>query len=53
MPKVGKKSFPYTSKGVAQAKKVAKKTGKKVVMKKKMKKTMGFKKVMQGSSLSM
>jgi hypothetical protein len=30
MPKVGKKSFPYTSKGKAAAKAYAKKTGKKV-----------------------
>ena len=30
MPKVGKRKFPYTKKGKAAAKKVAKKTGKKV-----------------------
>ena len=30
MPKVGKKSFPYTSKGKAVAKAYAKKTGKKM-----------------------
>ena len=30
MPKVGKKSFPYTYKGKAAAKAYAKKTGKKV-----------------------
>tara|TARA_Y100000593_G_scaffold88969_1_gene172230 strand:+ start:100 stop:216 length:117 start_codon:yes stop_codon:yes gene_type:complete len=30
MPKVGKKKFPYTAKGKAAAKKMAKKTGKKV-----------------------
>ena len=30
MPKVGKKSYPYTKKGKAAAKKLAKKTGKKV-----------------------
>jgi len=38
MPKVGKKEFPYTAKGMAMAKVVAKKTGKptkKVVQKKK------------------
>jgi hypothetical protein len=34
MPKVGKKSFPYTAKGKAMAKAEAKKTGKKVAMKK-------------------
>lgn len=32
MPKVGNKSFPYTAKGKAKAKKFAKKTGKKVTM---------------------
>tara|TARA_R100000008_G_scaffold67928_1_gene45070 strand:- start:11838 stop:11948 length:111 start_codon:yes stop_codon:yes gene_type:complete len=35
MPKVGKKHYPYTKKGVAAAKKAAKKTGKKIVRKKK------------------
>ncbi len=30
MPMVGKKKFPYTTKGKAAAKKAAKKTGKKV-----------------------
>jgi hypothetical protein len=30
MPKVGKKTFPYTAKGKAMAKTVAKKTGKKM-----------------------
>ncbi len=34
MPKVGKKKFPYSSKGKA-AKKYAKKTGKKMASKKK------------------
>ena len=34
MPKVGKKSFPYTMAGKMAAKKAAKKSGKKVVMKK-------------------
>lgn len=34
MPKVGKKSFPYTEKGMKDAKKEAKKTGKKVKKKK-------------------
>jgi hypothetical protein len=33
MPKVGKKEFPYTAKGVAMAKSEAKKTGKKMVVK--------------------
>jgi hypothetical protein len=33
MPKVGKKTFAYTPKGKAAAKKAAKKTGKKVVKK--------------------
>lgn len=43
MPKVGKKEFPYTAKGMAMAKAEAKKTGKKMgtgkgaVRKKKMK----------------
>ena len=30
MPKVGKKKYPYTSKGKAAAKKAAKKSGKKI-----------------------
>lgn len=30
MPKVGKKKFPYTEKGMAMAKAEAKKTGKKM-----------------------
>jgi hypothetical protein len=30
MPKVGKKEFPYTAKGMAAAKKESKKTGKPV-----------------------
>jgi hypothetical protein len=34
MPKVGKKSFPYTAKGKADAKVEAKKSGKKMSMKK-------------------
>jgi len=34
MPKVGKKEFAYTTKGMAMAKKEAKKSGKKMVMKK-------------------
>ena len=34
MPKVGKKSFPHTSKGKAAAKAYAKKTGKKMSVKK-------------------
>jgi hypothetical protein len=33
MPTVGKKTFAYTTKGKAAAKKAAKKTGKKVVKK--------------------
>jgi len=33
MPKVGKKHFEYTPKGIAMAKIEAKKTGKKVVIK--------------------
>ena len=33
MPKVGKKEFPYTKKGVAAAKKAAKKQGVKMVKK--------------------
>tara|TARA_Y100000004_G_scaffold160540_1_gene188030 strand:- start:871 stop:981 length:111 start_codon:yes stop_codon:yes gene_type:complete len=32
MPKVGKKKFKYTKKGMADAKKEAKKSGKKVKM---------------------
>jgi len=43
MPKVGKKEFPYTAKGVAMAKTEAKKTGKKMVVKPAVKK-MGKKK---------
>jgi len=35
MPKVGKKEYPYTKKGMAAAKKAAKRMGKKVVRKKK------------------
>ncbi len=38
MPKVGKKEFPYTAKGMAMAKMEAKKTGKKVAKKKTAKK---------------
>jgi hypothetical protein len=38
MPKVGKKEFPYTAKGMAMAKATAKKSGKKMVMKKSKKK---------------
>jgi hypothetical protein len=34
MPKVGKKAFKYTKKGMQAAKKEAKKTGKKMSMKK-------------------
>ena len=30
MPKVGKKRYPYTSKGKAAAKRAAKRTGKKI-----------------------
>ena len=30
MPKVGKKKFPYTKKGKAEAKKAAKRTGKRM-----------------------
>jgi len=37
MPKVGKKTFPYTAKGKADAKVAAKKTGKKMMTKKGMK----------------
>ena len=32
MPKVGKKKFKYTKKGIAAAKKEAKKSGKKMTM---------------------
>jgi|TARA_R110000796_G_scaffold137613_1_gene253734 hypothetical protein len=35
MPKVGKKKFPYTTKGKAAAKKAAKRTGMKAKAKKK------------------
>tara|TARA_R110002012_G_scaffold10968_2_gene49390 strand:+ start:3653 stop:3796 length:144 start_codon:yes stop_codon:yes gene_type:complete len=35
MPKVGKKTFPYTPKGKAKAKKEAKKTGKAIKAKRK------------------
>ena len=38
MPKVGKKEFAYTAKGMAMAKMEAKKTGKKMVIKKVVKK---------------
>jgi hypothetical protein len=38
MPKVGMKEFAYTAKGMAMAKKEAKKTGKKMVVKKTAKK---------------
>lgn len=38
MPGVGKKKFPYTSKGMAKAKSYAKKMGKKVTYKRKKKK---------------
>jgi hypothetical protein len=38
MPKVGKKEFPYTAKGMAMAKMEAKKTGKKMTKKKTAKK---------------
>ena len=38
MPKVGKKEFPYTAKGMAMAKTAAKKSGKKMVMAPKKKK---------------
>lgn len=34
MPKVGKKEFPYTAKGMAMAKAEAKKVGKKMAIKK-------------------
>jgi hypothetical protein len=39
MPKVGKKEFAYTPKGMAMAKMEAKKTGKKMVVKKTVKKS--------------
>ena len=39
MPKVGMKEFAYTAKGMAMAKKEAKKTGKKMVVRKAVKKT--------------
>jgi hypothetical protein len=38
VPKVGKKEFPYTAKGMAMAKATAKKSGKKMVTKKAKKK---------------
>jgi hypothetical protein len=38
MPKVGKKEFPYTAKGMAMAKMEAKQTGKKVAKRKPAKK---------------
>jgi len=38
MPMVGKKEYAYTAKGMAMAKKEAKKTGKKLVIKKTKKK---------------
>ncbi len=38
MPKVGKKEYPYTPKGMAMAKADAKKSGKKMMMKKSKKK---------------
>jgi hypothetical protein len=44
MPKVGKMEFGYGPKGMAMAKKAAKKTGKKMVMKKTTMKKMGKKK---------
>jgi hypothetical protein len=44
MPKVGKMEFGYGPKGMAMAKKAAKKTGKKMVMKKTTIKKMGKKK---------
>jgi len=34
MPKVNKKKFPYTPKGIAAAKKASKKTGKKTTRRK-------------------
>ena len=44
MPKVGKKEYAYTAKGMAMAKADAKKSGKKMVIKKGMKKKPGKKK---------
>ena len=44
MPKVNGKEFPYTAKGMAMAKKEAKKSGKKMTMKKATMKKMGKKK---------
>jgi hypothetical protein len=44
MPKVNGKEFAYTAKGMAMAKKEAKKKGKKMVMKKMTMKKMGKKK---------
>ena len=44
MPKVGMKEFSYGPKGMAMAKKAAKKTGKKMVMGKSTMKKMGKKK---------
>ena len=38
MPKVGKKEFPYTAKGMAMAKAEAKKEGKKMIAKRAKKK---------------
>lgn len=35
MPKVGKKTYPYTTKGMKAAKTAAKKSGKKITYKKK------------------
>jgi hypothetical protein len=35
MPKIGKKEYPYTAKGMAAAKKEAKKSGEKMTMTKK------------------
>ena len=34
MPKVGKKRYPYTKKGITAARKAAKKSGKRMVRKK-------------------
>jgi len=42
MPKVGKKEFPYTAKGMAMAKMEAKKTGKKMAKKKTMNRKKGM-----------
>ncbi len=44
MPMVNGKEYAYTAKGMAMAKKDAKKTGKKMVMKKAVMKKMGKKK---------